>query len=241
MGTKTLVKKLEGVVNNPNLPRLGFQSFLVNDGMSTSQANSYDPPVAYKFKSNIASGNSYFTVGTDATHLSSVDVSGANASNYVTMHRASNEDMLIDIDVYNSSWVGGLVTDISKLLSSDSVYMINFVDVTPVGGSRIVSGGSINTIGDKYPNLCEFKSTWQTNVTGNLVTGFGKCKYIRYMNIRGTQIGGSLDSLLDTLALNGKDGPFGIVCNSIITYNGSTLADGTQKNFTFSNGSWQET
>lgn len=240
MGTKTLVKILDGVVDNPNLPRLGDQNFLVNDGTSTIQVNSYDPPVAYKFTARIASGNSYFTVGTDATHLSSVDVSGANASNYVTMHRASGEDMAIIIDVLNSSWVGGLVTDISKLLSSDSVYLVKLNDVTPVGGSRTVSGGSINTIGDKYPNLCEFTAVWQNLITGDLNTGFGKCKFLRYMQIRGTQISGSLNSLLDTLALNGKNGTFGIVCNSIITYNGSTLAEGTQKNFNFSNGNWQE-
>lgn len=234
-----LVTRLKGVVTDPSLPKYGIQDFVLVANANTKQVNYYVPPVPYRFKAKITGGNSYFTIGTDATHLTEVDVTTGDNYNtgYVNLVKASGEDFNYELDVYNSSFLCGVVK-LEDLLESDSVYIINLQQGTSATQGFIASSGSVNEIGKKFPNLCEFNSQWLGGITGDLAIGFGSCKYLRYMGLRNTMIDGSLEGLCDALLAAGKDGPLGIICNGRITLNGVAVANATQKNITFANGSY---
>lgn len=233
-----LVTRLKGVVSDSSLPKYGLQDFVAIANTSTRQVNRYTPPVPYRFKAKITSGESYFTIGTDtSTHLTEVDVKTGNNydSGYVNFVKVG-DDIQYELDVYNSSSIIG-VLKLDDLLASDSVYTILCQQGTSSMGT-IASSGSINEFGTKFPNLCEFQAQWLSGITGDLVTGFGSCKYIRYVAIRNTKVTGALEDLCSALLAAGKEGPLGIICNNYITYNGAVVGNGTQKSITFANGGY---
>lgn len=225
-----LVTRLKGVVSDSSLPKYGLQDFVAVANTSTRQVNRYTPPVPYRFKAKITSGESYFTIGTDtSTHLTEVDVKTGNNydSGYVNSVKVG-DDIQYELDVYNSSAIIGAL-GIDALMASESVYIIQ---------CQQGSSGSINEFGSKYPNLCEFQAQYLPSITGDLVTGFGSCKYIRYVAIRNTKVTGALEDLCAALLAAGKEGPLGIICNNYITYRGAVVGNAVQKNITFANGGY---
>lgn len=229
--------QLKESVDNPNLPKFGYQNFYSIDNQTIRQVNSYTPAdglLSYRFKANIVSGNSYFTIGTDTTHHQSVDVTGQNGwDTYVELHKAQEEDANYEIDVRSSSCVFG-VLNLANINPSYNVYIVSCRGGYKADGSYVQSSGSIDSISEKYPNICEFEAQWQSAINGNLVTGFGNAKYILYLALRSTQIEGSIEELCNALVSSGRTNGFlGIICNGRITYQGSAVQDGTQKNIRF--------
>lgn len=236
---EALITRLRGVATDDTLLKFGYQDFLAVADQTTRQINQYTPPVTYMYKARILSGNSYFTIGTNTEHLTEVNVSGGNnyASGYVNLVRAAGEDMEIEVDVHNSCFIGG-VFELSDLTPSYNVYIIRCQQGPNASGVQIVCRGSVNELSKKFPNLCEFTAQYLASVNGELETGFGDMKYIRYLALRNTKITGTLEGLCSRLVAAGKEGPLGIICNGRITYQGTAVANGKQKDITFSGGSY---
>lgn len=236
---EALITRLRGVATDDTLPKFGYQDFFAVSDLTTRQVNQYTPPVTYMYKARILSGNSYFTIGTNTEHLTEVDVAGGNnyASGYVNLVRAAGEDVAIEVDVYNSCFIGG-VLELDDLTPSYNVYIIRCQQGPNASGVQVVSKGSVNDLSNKFPNLCEFTAQYLASVNGELETGFGGMKYICYLALRNTKITGTLEGLCSKLVAAGKEGPLGIICNGRITYQGAAVANGTQKNITFSGGSY---
>lgn len=224
----TLIKRLKGIIDNNVLPIFGEQDFYNVTNALELNTGDYSGRMVVKI---IRGG--YILQGSDPTHKSEVDT-----DDVISIYADENRDVYYKIDVYNSVSLAG-VLNLDELKSSYSVKrIICSGGLKREGGAFVTSTGSVDLIGDKFPNLVYVYLTYMASLTGSIM-GFAKCTKISRMNIDSTNITGALEDFASSQIANGRlSGSVDILCNGKVTYNGEAVPDGTFKTITYNGNSY---
>lgn len=227
MGT-TLIKRLKGIIDNDNMPIFGEQDFYNVTNSGTLNLGAYAGRMVVKI---IRGG--YILQGSNPTHKSEVDT-----NDVISIYADENRDVYYKIDVYNSVVLVGIF-NIDELKSSYSVKkIIGSGGYKKEGGDFVTCTGSVNLIGDIFPNLVEAYLKYMASLTGS-ITGFAKCTKIASINLGHTNITGALEAFASSQIANGRvSGSVKIYCNGIVTYNGEAVPNTTLKTITYNGSSY---
>lgn len=213
------VTKLKGVVDR-DLPILGVNAVSLFDSLSNIGNG-------LKFKAKVDSSYGHFTVnGVDSQ---SVDVEDGTTVNFVKTH---NGVVAKEYVYYSSKMLRGAL-NFDTLSGSTSVLRIYCERGYLDGDSTkelITSTGSLGDMG-MFPNLELFYAMYERNISGSL-SAFNGCLKLLSINLQSTNITGSLEDFGAAQFANGTgrtSGQVSVICNGIITLNGETVANGTQK------------
>lgn len=205
---KCLVTKLKGEVQG-DLPLFG--KVVINQAISVNVSGSPYTDGNFYFKAKISGENSYFTVGSDSTHYTELDISGdVRAIHFV---KAENEDAYIEFDMLNTSLVFGII-DFDKLYGDNIVY------IKCPRTSTLYPTGSINNLSEYCPKLKCIEADYCDSITGNIKTAFGKLINLQavYQNSN-VGVTGSLDELAQEQINNGRtSGTLNMMGNGVITW-----------------------
>lgn len=224
----TLIKRLKGIIDNDNMPIFGEQDFYNIVTASNLNTGAYAGRMVVKI---IRGG--YILQGSDTTHKSEVDT-----DDVISIYADENRDVYYKIDVYNSAVLAG-VLNFDELKSSYSVKRIAcFGGYKKEGGAFVTCTGSVDLIGDKFPNLVNVYLMYMGSLTGSIM-GFAKCTKITSMNIANTNITGALEDFASSQIANGRvSGSVNIYCNGKVTYNGEAVPNATYKTITYNGNSY---
>lgn len=224
----TLIKRLKGIIDNDNMPIFGEQDFYNVKSEDNINTGAYAGRMVVKI---IRGG--YILQGSDPTHKSEVDT-----DDVISIFADENRDVYYKIDVYNSVVLVG-VLNFDELKSSYSVKKITGSGgYKKEGGDFVTSTGSVDQIGDKFPNLVIAYLIYMASLTGSIM-GFAKCTKITSINIAHTNITGALEDFASSQIANGRvSGSVRIKCNGKVTYNGEAVPNETNKTITYSGSSY---
>lgn len=220
MANDCLVETLKGSVLNDSLSRLGTLRIHINSNENPALIRFYcSKSLSVDVYGN--GGFSYFTESPDRTQTHKDVVANAQIDIYPKKN--------VEFDIYLSDKYA--VTSLELLGDSHSntlninelQYSYGLTILRSQGSSSYKSTGFI----DSFAELTALTniSIYLNDITGS-IESLGKLTSLTTLNLATTLVSGSINTLANSMVSNGRtSGSLPILCNGIITYNGSVVPD----------------
>lgn len=234
-----LITKLNGVVDNDNLPKYGIVKVIT----PYPRADTLGYPLAvaaqdgaqipgYRLHIKTLDNHTYVQRhGTQEQLTGDVDLNDWRVN---VINSSNTEHSEVEICIYDSNFMFGLGYAIEDLPMSNSVLLFTTNGTSQPDGVTGSVKGDITKLKDKFPNLMAVNIGYWSGVYGDITEAFGTSNLWDLSVNSCINITGSVESLASAMVSNGRtSGRLLITANGVITYNGSALANGKQVKVTF--------